>query len=115
MNGDALQVWLLITATGLATFSTRLSFIALFARREMPMALHRALHHVPPAMLTALIAPALLLGANGSLNLSPDNLRLVAAVLAGFVAFHTRSTTWTIVSGMVALWLLQAAQSLTGG
>jgi len=115
MNLGPLQLWLLVLALGLATYATRLSFIALFARREMPKAVHRALRHVPPAMLLALIAPGLLLTADGSLNLQPDNLRLVAAVVGGSVAFKTRSTTWTIVAGMMSLWALEAASRWLGG
>jgi branched-subunit amino acid transport protein len=104
-------LWLVVIVAGAATFLTRLSFIALFARREMPRWLQRPLKHVPPAMLTALIAPAILLSARGELSLPPDNLRLVAALVAGGAAFQTRSTTWTIVAGMVTLWLLQGLQA----
>jgi branched-subunit amino acid transport protein len=32
----------------------------------------------------------------------------VAAIIAGAVAFFTRSSLWTLVMGMSALWLLQA-------
>jgi branched-subunit amino acid transport protein len=105
---DTLTLWWVIIATGVATFASRLSFIAMFARREMPLWMQRSLRFVPPAVLTALIAPGLLLAPTGVLNFTLENSRLIAAGIAAVVAFRTRSTTWTMVAGMVALWVLQA-------
>ena len=52
-----LTIWLLIFAVGAITYTARLSFIALFARRDMPPLLAEALKHVPVAMLTAIVVP----------------------------------------------------------
>ena len=108
---DTLTLWCMIVATGVVTFTARLSFIAIFARREMPFWLQHALRFVPAAVLIALVAPGLLLTPTGALNITLDNARLIAAVIAGAVAFRTHSTTWTIVAGMACLWLLQALRS----
>ncbi len=35
--------------------------------------------------------------------------RVPAALVAAVVAFRTRSTLWTLATGMAALWLLRAA------
>ena len=101
---DTLTLWCMIVATGVVTFTARLSFIAIFARREMPFWLQHALRFVPAAVLIALVAPGLLLTPTGALNITLDNARLIAA-------FRTHSTTWTIVAGMACLWLLQALRS----
>ena len=53
----ALKLWAVIVAVGALNYLSRLSFIALFARRSMPPLLARALKYVPAAMLTALILP----------------------------------------------------------
>ena len=53
----ALKLWAVILAVGALNYLSRLSFIALFARRTMPPLLARALRYVPAAMLTALILP----------------------------------------------------------
>jgi len=45
---------------------------------------------------------------------SADVPRILAAAIAGVVAFHTRSTLRTIAAGMVALWLLQWALGRIG-
>lgn len=92
---------------GLATFATRLSFIALLGREETPLLLRRALRLVPPAVLTALVVPELVLR-DGAADLSPGNLRLLAGLVAVAVALRWRNVLLTIAAGMAALWGLQA-------
>ena len=53
----ALKLWVVILAVGALNYLSRLSFIAVFARRSMPAWLARSLKYVPAAMLTALIVP----------------------------------------------------------
>jgi len=102
-----LAIWLLIFGVGAITFTARLSFIALFARRRMPPLLAEALKHVPVAMLTAIVVPAVVFAPAGVLRLDPGNLKLIAAILAGAVAWWTKSAVATIVVGMGALWVLR--------
>ncbi|MGH8714017.1 MAG: AzlD domain-containing protein [Casimicrobiaceae bacterium] len=97
----------MILAVGAINFATRLSFIVLFARREMPPLLARSLRHVPAAMLTAIVVPALVFAAPGELRVDAGNIKLVAALAAGIVAWRWRNTALTIGVGMVSLWLLQ--------
>ena len=92
---------------GLLTFLTRLSFIALLGRFETPPRLARALRFVPPAILSAVIVPELVLR-QGALALSPGNERLVAGLAAVLVAWATRNVLATIAVGMGVLWALQA-------
>jgi branched-subunit amino acid transport protein len=102
-----LKLWAVIFAVGALNYLSRLSFIALFARRSMPPLLARALKYVPAAMLTALILPMIVdwKGAPGDLA-TP---RVAAALIAVAVAFFTRSTLPTLGAGMASLWLLQWA------
>ncbi|HZZ84265.1 MAG TPA: AzlD domain-containing protein [Anaeromyxobacteraceae bacterium] len=93
-------------AAGLLTFLTRLSFIALLGRIEVPPLLSRALRLVPPAVLSAIILPELVIR-HGGLDVSFRNPRLLAGILAAGVALWTRSVLATIAAGMAALWLLQ--------
>ncbi|HEX3631757.1 MAG TPA: AzlD domain-containing protein [Casimicrobiaceae bacterium] len=97
----------MIVVVGAINFAARLSFIALFARREMPPLLARALRHVPAAMLTAIVVPAIVFAGSGVLSLDVGNAKLVAALVAGIVAWRWRNTLLTIAVGMAALWLLQ--------
>ena len=73
----------------------------------MPPLLARALRHVPVAMLTAIVVPAIVFVAPGDLRIDAGNAKLIAALAAGAVAWRWRNTLATIVVGMVALWLLQ--------
>ena len=106
MNRE-LTIWLLILAVGAITYTARLSFIALFARRRMPPLLAEALKHVPVAMLTAIVVPAAVFVPAGVLRLDFGNPKLVAALVAGAVAWWTKSAVSTIVVGMGVLWLLR--------
>jgi len=99
------EIWLTIVVAGLLTFLTRLSFIFLLGRWQLPLHLARALRFVPPAVLSAIIFPEVLINENG-LHLAADNLRLWAALLAVLVAWRTRSVLLTIAVGMGALYLL---------
>lgn len=102
-----LTIWLLIFAVGAITYSARLSFIALFARRDMPPLLAEALKHVPVAMLTAIVVPAVVFMPPGELRLDPGNVKLIAALVAGAVAGWRQSAVLTIAVGMLVLWSLR--------
>ena len=106
MNITNWQLWLVVFCIGLFTFASRLSFILFADRLGLSPALRRALRFVPIAALSAIIAPELLIH-QGQLVIGPNNLRLIAGVIAAAVAWRTRNVLWTIVIGMGTLWLLQ--------
>ncbi len=103
---SALTLLWVFVAAGLATFLIRLSFIAVEGRVRLPSWFRTALQFVPAAMLSALIAPDLLMR-DGELFLSPTNARLVAGLVAVVIAARTRSIGWTIAGGMVTLITLE--------
>lgn len=100
-----MSLWLTFLAMGVVTFATRLSFITTLAKVDVPPLVQRGLRFVPPAMLSAIIFPALLRPA-GALDVSLSNARLLAGVLAALLAWRTRNVMLAIAAGMVALWLL---------
>jgi branched-subunit amino acid transport protein len=99
--------WAVITVVGVLNFLSRLSFIAVFARVEMPPPVARALRFVPAAMLTAIVVPAVVFVAPGALAFSYTNPKLAAALVATLIAWKARSAVATMATGMVALWLVQ--------
>jgi branched-subunit amino acid transport protein len=101
-----MNLWLTMLVAGVITYLIRLSFIFLFGKLEVPHPLRRALRFVPPAVLTAIIFPELLVR-EGALYLSPGNARLAAGLLAALVAWRTKNIVLTILVGMAALFLLQ--------
>lgn len=101
-----MNIWLVMLVGGLITFGMRFSFIYLFGRFEVPETIRKALHYVPPAVLSAIIFPELFLR-DGTLNLSFDNHRLLAGLVAILVAWFSKNILITIIAGMIALFLLQ--------
>ncbi len=101
-----MNIWLVMLLGGLITFGMRFSLIYLFGRFQIPETMRRALHYVPPAVLSALIFPELFLR-EGALYLSLENTRLFAGLVAILVAWFSKNTLVTILAGAVALFLLQ--------
>jgi len=103
------NIWLVMLLGGLITFGMRFSLIYLFGRFHIPDAMRRALHYVPPAVLSALIFPAIFLPDN-QLDFSLGNHYLMAGLLAILVGWFSRNTLLTIIAGMLALLVLQLLQ-----
>ena len=101
-----MNIWLVMLLGGLITFAIRFSLIYLFGRLHIPETIRRALRYVPPAVLSAIVFPELFFH-DGALNLSLDNIRLLAGLVAILVAWISRNTLVTIIAGMLALFLLQ--------
>ena len=99
--------WIVILAVGALNYLSRLSFIAVFARLDIPPFVARALRFVPAAMLTAIVVPAVVFTAPATLLFSYTNPKLVAALVAALIAWRTKSATATMGIGMVALWTAQ--------
>lgn len=101
-----MNIWLVMLIGGLITFGMRFSLIYLFGRFEIPQTMRRALHYVPPAVLSAIIFPELLYR-NNTFDPSLGNTRLIAGVVAILVAWFSKNTLVTILVGMAALLILQ--------
>ncbi len=101
-----MNVWLVMLLGGLITFAIRFSFIYLFGKFHIPETVRKALHYVPPAVLSAIVFPELFLH-NGVLDLSLHNVRLLAGLVAILVAWYSKNTLLTILIGMLALILFQ--------
>jgi branched-subunit amino acid transport protein len=100
------EIWLIMIAGGIITFGLRLSFIALVGERKIPATVIRILRFVPPAVLSAIILPEMLIR-QGAVDLSPGNPRLLAGLAAALVAWRTRNIVWTILIGMAVLLVLE--------
>lgn len=101
-----MEIWLVMLLGGLITFGTRFSLIYLFGRFQVPEMMRRALHYVPPAVLSAIIFPELFLR-DDTLDISMENFRLLAGLAAVLIAWFSKNTLVTIIAGMVVLFLLQ--------
>ena len=101
-----INIWLLMLVGGLITFGIRLSFIFLLEKVITPDWFKRALRFVPPAVLSAILLPALV-QRNNKLDFSVQNPQLLAGLVAVLVAWRTRNVLLTIAAGLAALLLLQ--------
>jgi branched-subunit amino acid transport protein len=113
MQIDATQFATVTVLIAAGTLALRTAFILPSREARLSPRFLRALAYVPAAMFSALVI--------GSLHpervIIPGDLvqlRLPALLLAAIVAMRTKSILWTIVSGMLALWLISWLCSLGG-
>jgi branched-subunit amino acid transport protein len=99
-------VWITIVLAAIVSFLLRYLPMKLLEGRHLAPWLERALRYVPAATLSGLVFPALLLQDN-KLALSLTNDRLLAGILAAVIAYLSRNAIFTIVGGLVVLWILQ--------
>ncbi|MFP5579475.1 MAG: AzlD domain-containing protein [Acidimicrobiia bacterium] len=97
--------WVVILVAAAGTFAQRASFLV-FADRlaEVSPRAQRVLRQIPPAVLAALVVPALV-RPTGELDLWQP--RLLAGVVAGLVAWRSRNAGITLVAGMGVLVLVE--------
>lgn len=98
-------VALTILGMGIITYLIRVSLFLASDRITLPPRLLQALRYVPASVLSAIIFPEMFMP-DGVLDISFDNVRLLAGILAALVAWRTRSALLTVAAGMLALWLL---------
>lgn len=101
-----MSFWLVMLIGGVITYTMRLSFIHLLVGLEVPAAVRRALRFVPPAVLSAIILPELIMP-SGRIDISLGNYRLLAGFLAVLVAWRTRNTLFTLLAGIAAVLILR--------
>ena len=98
--------WLMVALTGVGTYLLRLSAIALVNDdRQIPPRVGQALRLVAPSVLAALVANSLILQGG---ELRPLGAWHGAAIVAAIVAVRFRSAAWTLLAGMIAVWIFAA-------
>ncbi|HZW12097.1 MAG TPA: AzlD domain-containing protein [Noviherbaspirillum sp.] len=104
---SATDIWLTIVLLTVATILTRSSFFFLGHAVKLPPKVQHALRYAPAAALAAIVAPDLLLAADGALYLTWGNPKLVAGIGAALFFMTTRHLLGTIVAGMAMYSLLR--------
>jgi branched-subunit amino acid transport protein len=102
--------WIMIIGMALVTFAVRYPVLALVGKIPLPDRVFRALRYVPPAVLTAIIVPAMVMP-SGTVDVSPANNYLVAGIISAVIAWRSKNLLLTIVLGMAVFLALRA---LTG-
>lgn len=99
-----METFYLVGGMALVTFLIRYLLLPLSGRFQFSNGTQRALGYVPPAVLTAIIAPFALMPGGEGLQLSLSNPYLVGACLTFALAWFSRHLLLTIVGGMVCFW-----------
>jgi len=92
----------MISGMALVTFLIRYTPFVASGEREFPETITRALRYVPPAVLTAIIVPAVCIPTGETVQLTITNAYLVGAIIAGIVGWFRRNLLLTIVVGMMS-------------
>lgn len=94
----------MIGGMALVTFAIRYAMFLAAGRFEFPARVVNALRYVPPAVLTALIVPAVLIPDGQRINLSYTNAYLIGALAALGVSWLSKNLLLTILLGMLVFW-----------
>lgn len=99
------RLFLIIVGMALVTYIPRILPLLLLSSRSLPPVVREWLSLLPPALMAALVAQAVLM-ADGRPFLSLSNPALVPAITSMAVALRTGSLGLTVVAGMAAaaLW-----------
>jgi branched-subunit amino acid transport protein len=100
------EIVLTILGMTAATYFTRIASPLLLGKTGVPRWLARLLKHVPTAMLTALIAPALL-APQGFVEIGLSNHYLLAGMVAAFLAYRRHHPAVTMGLGMATMLILR--------
>ncbi|HKK98615.1 MAG TPA: AzlD domain-containing protein [Desulfotignum sp.] len=103
MSGIGLQLSEIYMIAGMAavTFGIRYMLFPFSGRMQFPRLLEKGLRYVPPAVLTAIIVPAVLMPDGKTLDLNLDNPYLIGAIAACIIGGIFKNLLLTIVLGMV--------------
>lgn len=100
------EIVLLILGMGAVTFLTRFAPFVFLSRAVFPERVARVMKFVPVAVLSTLIAPAVLLP-GGTPDFSLSNAAVPAAVVTLVAALKTRNTLFSVLCGMGAVILFR--------
>lgn len=90
----------LIAGMTAITFAIRYTLFAVGHRVRFNPLVTQALNYVPVAVLTAIVAPAMLMPDGANLDLALDNAYLVGGIVAIVIAAKWRNLLATIIGGL---------------
>lgn len=90
----------MISGMVVLTFIPRFLPLVLLGNKELPDKVVLWLSYIPAAVLSALLAPSILLK-DGSLYLSLENTALIALFPTIFVALKTKNIFYTVSGGLI--------------
>ncbi|HHY46082.1 MAG TPA: AzlD domain-containing protein [Firmicutes bacterium] len=105
---DSKTFALMLGGMFLVTYASRVLPIMVLSRLRMPQWLLNWLSFVPAAVLTALLAPAILMpDGSGDLILGLNNQYLIASIPTLVMAIRTRNLILSVAVGVVTMAILR--------
>lgn len=101
---DSAYVWTVVIGLAVLTYLIRFSFLGLFAGREVPPVLRRALGFVPVTVLPAMVAPMVVYSAEGGWAEPHRDLAAFATIVVGATS---RNLVLSILAGIATFWGLR--------
>lgn len=101
------EIWLVIFVLALATACTRSSFWLIGHHITIPKRVQEMLRFAPACALAAIVAPDLILAADGHAVLDAGNLKLISGIVATIYYLLRRNMLETIVFGMAFFTVLR--------
>ena len=101
---SAAEAWGIVVAVTVVTYAMRSVGILALAGRTLPPVVERALRHVGPAVLTALVADIAAGDGSGSWP-ALSTAEALGLLAAGAVAWWRRSVVLSLVAGLGAFWI----------
>ena len=98
------EFWLILGMFTI-TFGIRFVMFAFAGKITFPVWMQQSLKFVPPAVLTAIIVPAVVMP-YGDMDISFTNVYLLAAIISVVISLVTKSLLKTIFFGMLVFLLL---------
>src|SRR5690349_17711684 len=95
---------LLVLGMAVVTIAVRYPVLALVSKANLPPPLLASLKFIAPAVLTAIIRPALLAPSGDRRDISLSNDYVVAGLITTIVAWRAKDLLVTLGVGMLALW-----------
>lgn len=93
------MIWLIILGMASLVFISRYAFLEPKLPLKLSKSTHRFLSYSAPAVLTAILAPIVLVREN-TLSITFDNNYLIGAIIACLLAYFTRNTLLTALVSM---------------
>lgn len=104
MNSQYL--WQTIIPLGIFTFIIRSSFVFLSNKIKISKRAEELFTFIPAAILPALFAP-MVFHYNGDISYLLFKERVIALLVGGVIAFKTRNIFYSILAGLVSLYLIK--------
>lgn len=99
-----MRALVLFAIAGVGTYLLRASLVVLLGRVTVPARLERSFRYIAPAVLAAIVAPALLLDDRGTPDLL--DVSVLAGIVAVAAAWRWRTIPATLAAGLGVYWVV---------